>query len=91
MQWASIVYSIVYYILYPVFLIIKGILYVLHWLVTPIIYLGYFIRQIALIPWRFVAEFEVRLFVDIKKLLTVSFRQSGTSWAAPLSWESCQG
>jgi hypothetical protein len=60
MDWLSIAGAILFYTVYPVLLLGRLLLYILDWILTPFVYVGYVSKEVALIPCRFLAEFEVR-------------------------------
>jgi hypothetical protein len=57
---ASVGANVLYYILYPILLVGHLLFDIVHGLLSPFIYIGYVLKEIVLIPWRFIAEFEVR-------------------------------
>ena len=58
-RWLSVTGTVFYYALYPVFLLLMGLWYILILLCTPFVYIGSVIANISLIPWRIFARFEV--------------------------------
>lgn len=48
-----------YYILYPVYWLVLCLLYILHTIASPFIYIGYLFKEASLLPFRFLAKFEV--------------------------------
>jgi hypothetical protein len=59
MEWLSIAGAIAFYTIYPVLLLGRLLLYILDWILSPFVYAGYVTKQVALVPYRFLAEFEV--------------------------------
>ena len=55
----SLIYRGLSYALYPVLYVVLLLIQILHWLITPLIYISIFIKEIALLPVRFLAHFEV--------------------------------
>jgi hypothetical protein len=55
----SLITTVLFYVLYPVGQILVGCWYILVSLSSPFVYIGGVIVQVALIPWRIFASFEV--------------------------------
>jgi hypothetical protein len=58
-DWLSIASTATYYALYPILFIITWLFYVLHWIASPFLWIGYIIKEVAMLPIRFLAQFEV--------------------------------
>ncbi|KAK5197557.1 hypothetical protein LTR99_007927 [Exophiala xenobiotica] len=72
--WLTITLVVLYYILYPVFLLFKAVWYILLLLSTPIIYIGRVFLAVSLIPWRIFTRFETLwYFIASAILLGVLF------------------
>lgn len=61
MDWVAALTITVYAIVYPLILLSRLLIYILHWLATPFIYLGQLVVHILSIPWRILAKLEVGL------------------------------
>ena len=62
-NWAAVgkgVLTTLYYLLYPVYWLVSWLLYILYCIASPFIYIAYLIKEAILIPFRFLAQFEVR-------------------------------
>ena len=57
--WLYGVLIMLYYILYPVYWLVLCLLYILHTIASPFIYIGYLFKEASLLPFRFLAKFEV--------------------------------
>jgi len=57
-HWLSVTASVLYYAVYPVFLVLKALWYIVILLSTPFMYVGRLIANVSLIPWRIFARFE---------------------------------
>lgn len=79
--WLSVASAIVYYTLYPLFVVATWLLYILHWLASPFIYLGYVMKEVVMLPLRFLAKFEASQHCHGYSLDTDISRHSCISWA----------
>lgn len=59
MQWLAVAANSIFYILYPVFWLLTLLLSIVYWILSPLIYLGYLLKEVVLLPFRFLAKFEV--------------------------------
>jgi len=59
-QWLTVTIVVLYYVVYPVYLVLKVLWYILLLLAAPFIYIGRATFNLSLIPWRIFARFEVR-------------------------------
>jgi hypothetical protein len=66
-KWVSIVLVGLYYVLYPVLVLLKAIWYILVLLSTPFVYVGRGIIKALLVPWRIFAKFEVRNSCSVRE------------------------
>jgi hypothetical protein len=57
--WLSFTSTLLYYAIYPLLVIVTWLVYVLQLLLSPFIYLAYVCKEAVLIPFRFLAKFEV--------------------------------
>jgi hypothetical protein len=85
MAWLSVTGTILYYILYPVLLVGRLLFYIVQWVLTPFIYIGYIVKETTLIPLRFLAEFEASNCSHDLPTRSLFRRHSGTSWELPSS------
>ena len=61
MRWLSTLFNVLYWVIaYPLLVLIYWAFTLLHWIASPLIYLGDFTIQAGLIPLRFLAKLEVR-------------------------------
>lgn len=58
-RWLSVTITVLYYALFPIYLVLRVLWYILVLLSTPFVSLGHFLARISLIPWRIFARFEV--------------------------------
>ncbi|KIV89259.1 hypothetical protein PV10_08838 [Exophiala mesophila] len=56
--WLAITITLLYYIVYPIFLVLKALLYILLVLSTPFIYIGRLLLDLFTLPWRIFTRFE---------------------------------
>ena len=60
-QWLFTLLNVLFWaITYPLLLVIYWILILLYWITSPLIFLGHFIVQAGLLPFRLLAKLEVR-------------------------------
>ncbi|KAL2399680.1 hypothetical protein ABEF95_001186 [Exophiala dermatitidis] len=57
-RWLSVTISVLYYALFPIYLVLRVLWYILVLLSTPFVSLGHVLARISLIPWRIFARFE---------------------------------
>lgn len=57
--WVTFTATATFYILYPVFLLLKALLYIVVLLSTPFVYMMQITVRVSMIPWRIFARFEV--------------------------------
>jgi hypothetical protein len=61
MRLLSTLFNVLYWVIaYPLLVLIYWAFTLLYWIASPFIYLGDFIIQAGLIPFRFLAKLEVR-------------------------------
>ena len=81
--------TILYYVLYPVSRLLAVVWYILAFLSSPFVYIGGVIANIAMIPWRIFAAFEVccqSALLSQNRMITV-YSPSGTSSVVQSSLE----
>ena len=66
MEWLWKLGTILSYFILPFRLLLSGLLYLLSWLLAPLLLLGRIGAHITMLPVRFLAQFEVRLNLDRK-------------------------
>jgi hypothetical protein len=57
--WLAIASTTIYWALYPVLLILTWLFYILHWIASPFLWIAYIFKEVAMLPIRFLAQFEV--------------------------------
>ncbi|KAK4938997.1 hypothetical protein LTR10_020656 [Elasticomyces elasticus] len=57
-QWLTVTIVVLYYVFYPVYLVLKVLWYIILLLSAPFIYIGRATFNLSLIPWRIFARFE---------------------------------
>lgn len=62
--------STLFYLLYPIFWLLTWIFYIVYWILSPLIYLGYLLKEVILLPVRFLAKFEVSKYSSLGSSLT---------------------
>lgn len=58
-QWLSIASAVLYYTVYPVYYLATWLFYVLYWIASPFLWIGFFIKELLMLPVNFLAKFEV--------------------------------
>ena len=58
--WVYGILTVLYYAFYPIYWLAVWLLYILYCIASPFIYIAYLIKEATLLPFRFLAQFEVR-------------------------------
>lgn len=56
--WLTIASTVLYYAIYPLLVIGTGLFYLVRFVASPFIYLAYVLKEVILLPVRFLAKFE---------------------------------
>ena len=81
---------VLYFIAYPVFFLIRWLLYLLYWLASPFIFMARLTREILMLPIRAIGHFFVHFEAGYKNVLyhamvqLISPRHSSTSFRSLL-------